>query len=315
MLDTAFSWSFLDVRFTGCQELPDGNVVYDSTYSVVGPFFIGGDTLIEGVTYFKIHDSLSSSTGITYSFLHEDITNKTITEYNRYTQEIDTLYDFTVGVGDTLDYIDHLNPIPLVDPPLFDPPIVVSTDTVFLAFRHRPRIGIRVYHDKYNSITGVCPFPFSLGFYDTMYWIEGIGGTLSEMLGTAIQTTFGNRKPICIDSFSSIIYSNVDSTYTCSRVLIDFPSSIEIVRESNLPSLSIDFKPQSIVVLVDNLIDQNEHATMMHLLSAAGATHQVKELSDAGSVEFELSEPGFYVVCLSSYGSKVACESIVFNPH
>jgi len=153
LLDSTKQWNVLNISSP-----PFG--VYYSTHS----FKIVGDTLFNGEHYYKMGVSYMENINPSYNgqIMREDSTGKVwgATFYGNDLQHQGLMYDFSLGVGDTITpysemgyYQWGLN---------FE---VLKVDTVFFANKIRRRLAL-----GFTGTTDTCD-----------YWYEGIGSTLGLM--------------------------------------------------------------------------------------------------------------------------------------
>jgi len=225
MLEDGRTWSILETEYAGCPEISSSDSTVDysdvkSKYELAFKF-TKVDTASEGGKLYGIYESAGRTLWL-----------REVPDSGRVYLFETLAIDMSLKMGDTLVHENNdFTCLASYSDYSILPTIVSIEDSIFLAGHFRKRLGfVKVNYPLFY------PFPLSSPYLewpcsdytrykpiDTVYWIEGIGSTI----GFFNQLCGGNQtyQLICLqDSNGVSLYSDLDSTYSCDSVFIDFPN-------------------------------------------------------------------------------------------
>lgn len=172
---------------------PDSNAVWNVThlsmsgYTALNPYFIFGDTLINGHFYKKIYqseDSFPNSGNAVYKAAVRDTNQQWYFVFNDSNVEL-LMYDFNLAPGDTV----VINNNQWSQSELR----VNAIDSVFLAGQYRKRMKMS--------------FTYDLSGHSYENWIDGIGSTLG-LLDAGLSIVCEGKELSCFHENELLIYTS-----------------------------------------------------------------------------------------------------------
>jgi hypothetical protein len=164
-----------------------------------------GDTIVDGLSYFKVKDVFGDTCSNSYNALLRDDTISKKIYYYRFGIEFDgdtLLFDFSVVEGQNLNHC--------ITFAHFDSSVVSSIDSIFLDGNFRKKINILYFKD---------------GNSDSTFWIEGIGAVFgpAPFSGQPVDFGYGVYTPyidksqiICYKENLDVIYEEPYWIYNCA---------------------------------------------------------------------------------------------------
>jgi len=260
----------------------DGGVeLYNNTYTIVK------DTILDGLNYYEITD-LHNEGGTTPILLREDSINRKI--YLKYIGEEKLLYDFSMNIGDTINYFvfnDGYNEMTLDS----------ITNNLSSPDSNYITINIQIENPKI--------FHFSNG----IKWIEGIGSVINPLGG--FDYLVGHNELLChfdsIGNWNYHINYNEDDSY-CIRPGLS-------LTEYNIDNnITIYPNPSSGFLQIDFEVNKNENLRI-EIFDCVGNRIMVSETNSSRQHKLDIQKlnTGFYFLQFYSERKLIGSEKLVKN--
>ena len=221
--DSGYYWNVINLGTeceTGSADTIQGYFLYTT---------IQGDTLVGAKRYKKVY-ATNNLKEIVYfmGYFYEDTLNRKVyvvtdnPDDHTITEE-SLLYDFNIGIGETVDdYFDFWT---------FDEDHpansnVISVDSIEIESVYRRRIGIQYELFQCDNKKEIK--------IDTTYWIEGIGNTAGFTLPFLIPMNAGEYAVdvlACVSNGAEVVFINPHEWHNCDSVFLKFIPIIDLNSE------------------------------------------------------------------------------------
>lgn len=224
--DSGYYWNVIDLS-TECET---GSA--DTIQGLFNYTTILGDTLVGTKRYKKVY-ATNSLKEIVYflGYFYEDTLNRKVyvvtdNPDDHIITEESLLYDFNIGIGETVDDYYDFRAFS-EDHPANS--IVISVDSIEIESNYRRIIGIQYELFQCENDNEIK--------IDTTYWIEGIGNTAGFTLPLFVPMNAGDYAVdvlACVFNGDEVVFTNPHEWHNCDSVFLQFIPIIDLNSEEKV---------------------------------------------------------------------------------